>query len=76
MSLTTGNLIQRALTTCSFVFCNKKVALSRGVDSEDDENISKQDGFPGLLLTTQRTQEKGKEKKSLIPKHFVAINIG
>ncbi|XP_045845098.1 centrosomal protein of 89 kDa isoform X2 [Meles meles] len=35
-----------------------QVALSRGVDSEDDENISKQDGFPGLLLTTQRTQEK------------------
>ncbi|XP_032180822.1 centrosomal protein of 89 kDa isoform X2 [Mustela erminea] len=35
-----------------------EVALSRGVDSEDDENISKQDGFPGLLLTTQHTQEK------------------
>ncbi|XP_027979486.1 centrosomal protein of 89 kDa [Eumetopias jubatus] len=35
-----------------------QVPLSHGVDSEDDENISDQDGFPRLPLTTQRTQEK------------------
>ncbi|XP_057170292.1 centrosomal protein of 89 kDa isoform X5 [Ursus arctos] len=36
-----------------------QVPLSHGVDSEDDENISEQDGFPGLPLTTQHTEEKG-----------------
>lgn len=55
-------LIQIAFITCSFVFCNEKVPLSHGLDSEDDENISEQDGFPGSPLTTQHTQEKGKKK--------------
>ncbi|XP_002929778.2 centrosomal protein of 89 kDa isoform X2 [Ailuropoda melanoleuca] len=36
-----------------------QVPLSHGLDSEDDENISEQDGFPGSPLTTQHTQEKG-----------------
>ncbi|XP_045747172.2 centrosomal protein of 89 kDa isoform X1 [Mirounga angustirostris] len=35
-----------------------QVPLSHGVDREDDENISDQDGFPCSPLTTQRTQEK------------------
>lgn len=65
MSLVGGNLIQIAFITCSFVFCNK-VPLSHGVDSEDDENISEQDGFPGSPLTTQHTEEKGKKKFFLI----------
>ncbi|XP_045652120.1 centrosomal protein of 89 kDa isoform X2 [Ursus americanus] len=36
-----------------------QVPLSHGVDSEDDENISEQDGFPGSPLKTQHTEEKG-----------------
>uniref|UniRef100_A0A2R9ADY6 Centrosomal protein 89 n=1 Tax=Pan paniscus TaxID=9597 RepID=A0A2R9ADY6_PANPA len=43
---------------CSFVFYNKKVPLLHEVDSEDDENISHQDGFPGSPPTPQRTQQK------------------
>uniref|UniRef100_A0A452QSY1 Centrosomal protein 89 n=1 Tax=Ursus americanus TaxID=9643 RepID=A0A452QSY1_URSAM len=35
-----------------------QVPLSHGVDSEDDENISEQDGFPGSPLKTQHTEEK------------------
>uniref|UniRef100_A0A9L0JPM3 Centrosomal protein 89 n=1 Tax=Equus asinus TaxID=9793 RepID=A0A9L0JPM3_EQUAS len=35
-----------------------QVPLSHGVNSEDEENISEQDGFPGSPLTPQRTQEK------------------
>lgn len=46
----------------SFLFRNKKVPLSHEVDSENEENISQQDGFPGSPLTPQPTQEKGKKK--------------
>nr|XP_025865962.1 centrosomal protein of 89 kDa isoform X3 [Vulpes vulpes] len=35
-----------------------QVPLSHGVDSEDEDDISEHDGFPGSALTTQRTQEK------------------
>ncbi|KAB1274093.1 Centrosomal protein of 89 kDa [Camelus dromedarius] len=35
-----------------------QVPLSRGVDSEDEENISEQDGFPGSPLTPECTQVK------------------
>ncbi|VFV32582.1 coiled-coil domain-containing [Lynx pardinus] len=35
----------------------KKVPLSHTVDSEDEENISEQDEFPGSPLTPRRTQE-------------------
>uniref|UniRef100_A0A3Q2KJ78 Centrosomal protein 89 n=1 Tax=Equus caballus TaxID=9796 RepID=A0A3Q2KJ78_HORSE len=35
-----------------------QVPLSHGVNSEDEENISEQDGFPGSPLTPQHTQEK------------------
>lgn len=35
-----------------------QVPLSHGVDSEDEENISEQDGFPDSPLMPQRTQEK------------------
>ncbi|XP_036886649.1 centrosomal protein of 89 kDa isoform X3 [Sturnira hondurensis] len=37
---------------------NQKVSLSCGVDSEDEENISEQDGFPDSPLIPQCTQEK------------------
>ncbi|XP_019510078.1 PREDICTED: centrosomal protein of 89 kDa isoform X2 [Hipposideros armiger] len=36
-----------------------QVPLSHGVDSEDEENISEQDGFPDSPLMPQCTQEKG-----------------
>ncbi|KAM9607284.1 centrosomal protein of 89 kDa isoform 1-T1 [Trichechus inunguis] len=35
-----------------------QVPLSHGVDSEEDENISEQDGFPDSPLTLQCTHEK------------------
>ncbi|XP_015988719.2 centrosomal protein of 89 kDa isoform X4 [Rousettus aegyptiacus] len=37
---------------------NQKVPSSHEVDSEDEENISGQDGFPNSPLLPQRTQEK------------------
>ncbi|XP_036886650.1 centrosomal protein of 89 kDa isoform X4 [Sturnira hondurensis] len=40
---------------------NQKVSLSCGVDSEDEENISEQDGFPDSPLIPQCTQEKDGE---------------
>ncbi|XP_072606040.1 centrosomal protein of 89 kDa isoform X5 [Vulpes vulpes] len=39
-------------------WCHPNVPLSHGVDSEDEDDISEHDGFPGSALTTQRTQEK------------------
>ncbi|XP_060506890.2 centrosomal protein of 89 kDa isoform X2 [Panthera onca] len=38
-------------------WCHPKVPLSHTVDSEDEENISEQDEFPGSPLTPWRTQE-------------------
>ncbi|XP_038309562.1 centrosomal protein of 89 kDa isoform X9 [Canis lupus familiaris] len=35
-----------------------QVPLSHEVDSEDEDDISEHDGFPGSALTTLRTQEK------------------
>ncbi|XP_036690326.1 centrosomal protein of 89 kDa isoform X2 [Balaenoptera musculus] len=35
-----------------------QVPSSHGVDSEDEENISEQDGFPGSPVPPERTQEK------------------
>ncbi|XP_060041655.1 centrosomal protein of 89 kDa isoform X2 [Erinaceus europaeus] len=37
---------------------NQKLPSSHGVDSEDEENISKQDGFPESPRKSQNTQEK------------------
>ncbi|XP_035868801.1 centrosomal protein of 89 kDa isoform X4 [Phyllostomus discolor] len=37
---------------------SQKVSLSHGVDSEDEENISEQDGFPDSPLIPQCTAEK------------------
>uniref|UniRef100_A0A2I3SBK7 Centrosomal protein 89 n=1 Tax=Pan troglodytes TaxID=9598 RepID=A0A2I3SBK7_PANTR len=42
-----------------------QVPLLHEVDSEDDENISHQDGFPGSPPTPQRTQQKGRGKKNI-----------
>lgn len=63
LSLVGGNLIQIVFITCSLIFCHQKVPLSHEVDSEDEDDISEHDGFPGSALTTLRTQEKGKKKK-------------
>ncbi|XP_044903127.1 centrosomal protein of 89 kDa isoform X1 [Felis catus] len=38
-------------------WCHPKVPLSHTVDSEDEENISEQDEFPGSPHTPRRTQE-------------------
>ncbi|XP_053770478.1 centrosomal protein of 89 kDa isoform X2 [Desmodus rotundus] len=40
---------------------NQKVSLSCGVDTEDEEHISEQDGFPDSPLIPQCTQEKDGE---------------
>ncbi|XP_072638525.1 centrosomal protein of 89 kDa isoform X6 [Canis lupus baileyi] len=39
-------------------WCHPNVPLSHEVDSEDEDDISEHDGFPGSALTTLRTQEK------------------
>ena len=49
-------------TCCSSVFDNKKVPSSHGVDTEDEESISEQDGFPGSPIPPENTQGKGKKK--------------
>lgn len=49
-------------TCCSSVFCNEKVPSSHEVDTEDEESISEQDGFPGSPVPPENTQEKGKKK--------------
>nr|XP_010594412.1 centrosomal protein of 89 kDa isoform X1 [Loxodonta africana] len=44
----------------------KQVPLSHGVDSEEDENISEQDGFLDSPLTPQRTREKADGKHPVL----------
>ncbi|KAF6076955.1 centrosomal protein 89 [Phyllostomus discolor] len=44
---------------------SQKVSLSHGVDSEDEENISEQDGFPDSPLIPQCTAEKDGEHSVL-----------
>ncbi|CAN0003527.1 unnamed protein product [Rangifer tarandus platyrhynchus] len=41
-----------------FVFCNEKVPSSHGVDTEDEQSISEQDGFPSSPIPPEHTQEK------------------
>ncbi|XP_012409623.1 centrosomal protein of 89 kDa [Trichechus manatus latirostris] len=43
-----------------------QVPLSHGVDSEEDENISEQDGFPDSPLTLQCTHEKADVKHPVL----------
>ncbi|EHH59433.1 hypothetical protein EGM_09546, partial [Macaca fascicularis] len=44
-----------------------QVPLLHEVDSEDDENVSDQDEFPGSPPTPQRIQQKGKTNKQTNP---------
>lgn len=63
-------------TCCSSVFCNKKVPSSHEVDTEDEESISEQDGFPGSPVPPENTQGKGKKKKIVFKKFHVKTFYG
>ncbi|XP_055409410.1 centrosomal protein of 89 kDa isoform X2 [Bubalus kerabau] len=47
----------------------EKVPSSHGVDTEDEESISEQDGFPGSSIPSENTQEKDGKHSVLKLKH-------
>ncbi|KAG8510057.1 Centrosomal protein of 89 kDa, partial [Galemys pyrenaicus] len=54
---------------------NQKFPLLHGVDSDDEENISEQDGTPGSPHTSLRTQEKGCQATVVPPRcSFKIVN--